>query len=75
MADRALVAYPGIDTLANDTGLSQRAVQRAIRNLQKRGHFHIIEGGGGPGTPHTYIGQFVEFRGCQIRPLRVSRRS
>jgi hypothetical protein len=64
ITDRALIAYPGIKTLVKDTGLSHRAVQRAIRLLQKRQHFRIVDGGGGR-TTHTYIGQLAEFQRCQ----------
>ena len=54
-----LVAWPGIDTLAKQAMMPKRTVQRAIRELQKRKLFRIIEGGGkqrgNEGRSHRYI--------------------
>jgi hypothetical protein len=49
-----LVAWPGIEKLAELSKLPERTVQRAIRRLQKDGMVRIIEGGG-RGNPHRYI--------------------
>jgi hypothetical protein len=54
-----LVAWPGLETLAKQAMMPKRTVQRAIRELQKRKLFFIIEGGGkqrgNEGRSHRYI--------------------
>jgi DNA-binding MarR family transcriptional regulator len=50
-----LIAWPGLETLAKETGMEVRTVRRAIRRLQARGHVRIVEGGGGRGKSHRYM--------------------
>ena len=57
-----LVAWPALETIAQETKLPLRTVQRCIRQLQKHGLVRIIEGGGkqrgNQGRSHRYIAIF-----------------
>jgi hypothetical protein len=54
-----LVAWPALETIAKETNLPLRTVQRCVRHLQKRGLVRIVEGGGkqrgNQGRSHRYI--------------------
>jgi hypothetical protein len=52
-----LHAWPGIDTIAQKIGVSERSVRRSIGRLVMLGHFRLHVGGRGPGDPHHYIPQ------------------
>jgi DNA-binding transcriptional regulator YhcF (GntR family) len=38
--------YPGVETLAEETGLSRRTVQRVLRVLERGGWLEVVRGGG-----------------------------
>lgn len=44
-ADDSGVCWPGVDRLASDTGVCERAVRNAIRLIEKRGHLTKKRGG------------------------------
>ena len=48
------IAWPSVRTLARKARLSERQIQRLIRSLQRTGELDIHEGGGPPGSTHTY---------------------
>ena len=61
-----LVAWPELDTLSRKAMMPKRTVQRAIRELQRRKLFTIVEGGGkqrgNQGRSHRYIAIHDEAR-------------
>lgn len=61
MNERGGSAYPSVARLVSETGLSRRAVQRALRVLEESGYLQLVAGVGGGrstrgcGITRTYV--------------------
>src|SRR5262245_11990908 len=62
--------FPSVKTLSEETCLSERSVQRALRGLEKKICLQTMPGGHGPNTPSHY--RIMPGKGDNVTPLRVT---
>lgn len=69
-------SWPSIDTIADETRMSPRQVQRAIQRLEELGELEVRRGAGPNGTHWYRLPKFAEMeaRGDKLSPRRASRR-
>src|SRR5690606_34671307 len=69
-------AWPSIDTLAEESRMSARQVQRAIQRLQKTGELEVHRGAGPNGTHRYRLPLFAELAmGDKLSPRKGDRMS
>ena len=69
---RSFQAWPSNTTLASETGIDRRTIQRSIKRLTARGHFALVQHGGGRSSnryaPNAKVVELTNNRGVAPAP-------